>query len=410
MSDLASTQAILQKLVRFDTTSRNSNLELIEWIEDYLKPYGVQLQRIENEEKTKAALLGTLAPSPSEQNSNRARRGGNGHEGERSEGEYPPHQKGIVFSGHTDVVPVDGQNWNTPPFKMTEKAGKLYGRGTCDMKGFIACVLAMVPHWSKLILKRPLHFAFSFDEEIGCRAAARIGEFIKAQSWNPMLVIVGEPTMMQPVAAHKGIYSFLTTVTGKEAHSSQTHIGVNAIAYAAKLIAKLDELAQHCHHHQDAEFCPPYSTLQVGVIQGGTARNIIPKQCQFEWEIRPLPQDEPPVALENFMAFQAELNAQMKAISTECGVETTPVTRVLSLKPEAQESLQHLMLRLSESNAFQSVSYGTEAGILQSHGLPCYICGPGSIQQAHIPNEYVEVEQIEKCLRFMQRIENITSI
>lgn len=381
MTTLASTIEILRALVGFDTTSRDSNLALIEWVESYLASHGIAAQKILNKEGTKASLFATIGQEK------------NGGEG------------GVVFSGHTDVVPVDGQDWHTPPFTLTTLEDKIYGRGTCDMKGFIACVLAMVPHWAQQKLKQPIHLALSYDEEIGCRQAAAIATHINAQGWKPRLVIVGEPTMMQPVAAHKGIYSFLTTVTGKEAHSSQTQIGVSSITYATKLITKLTTLEAECKQQQDKQFLPPYTTIQVGVIHGGTARNIIPHQCSFEWEIRPLPQDDPPAALACYQEFEKDLNKEMQSHDAACGVHTEPVTRVLSLKLEEDESLRHLILHLSESNALQAVSYGTEGGIMQSHGLPCFICGPGSIQQAHIPNEYVEVAQLERCLRFLQRID-----
>lgn len=381
MTTLASTIDILKALVGFDTTSRDSNLALIEWVENYLTNHGIASQKVLNAEGTKASLFATIGQE---------KKGGEGS---------------VVFSGHTDVVPVDGQDWHTPPFSLTAQGNKLYGRGSSDMKGFIACVLAMVPEWSQQKLKHPAHIALSYDEEIGCRQAAAVAKHINSQGWKPRLVVIGEPTMMQPVQAHKGIYSFLTTVTGKEAHSSQTQIGVNAITYAARLIAKLTQLEQECQQQQDAQFLPPYSTIQVGVIRGGTARNIIPLQCQFEWEIRPLPQDDPPAALAAYQAFEKTLHAEMQSRDASCGIRTEAVTRVLSLKPEGDESLHRLMLRLSESNAMQSVSYGTEGGIIQSHNLPCFICGPGSIQQAHIPNEYIETEQLERCLRFLQRLQ-----
>jgi acetylornithine deacetylase len=395
MNIIASTVNILRHLVGFDTTSRDSNLPLIEWVEAYLRGHGVAFERISNPENTKAALMATIT-------ANGARRRG---EAVGFGAVAPTEKDGIVLSGHTDVVPVDGQNWHTPPFELTEKDGRLYGRGTADMKGFIACCLAMVPQWVARPLPFPLHLALSFDEEIGCRAAGRIGEFIAAQGWKPRLVIVGEPTLMQPVTAHKGIYSFVTTVSGKEAHSSQTQSGVNAIEYAALLIGKIQALAAQAKTTQDARFTPPYSTLQVGVIQGGTARNIVPQQCRFEWEIRPIPQDDPPAALDDFFAFEKQLHAEMQQQDASCGIETRPASRVTSLKPEADETLQQLMLHLSESNSLHAVAYGTEAGILQSHGLPCFICGPGDIAQAHIPNEYVEISQLERCLRLLGRLQ-----
>jgi acetylornithine deacetylase len=380
MTTPSSAIEILTELVRFDTTSRNSNLPLIIWIEDYLSAFPVQSERITNAENTKAALMVTIPAVEA--------------------------TGGIVFSGHTDVVPVDGQHWHTPPFELTEKEGKLYGRGTADMKSFIACVLAMLPHWATLRLQKPIHFAFSFDEEIGCKCAAPIGEYIVAQGWQPKLVVVGEPTEMRPVVAHKGIYSFVTTVMGKEAHSSQTQTGVNAIHYAMKLISQLSALAEEAKSgKQDGHFTPPYTTLHVGVIQGGTARNIIPQQCCFEWEIRPLPHDNPPAVLEKYRDFEQQVHAEMQEVDAACGIETKPASRVLGLKPESDETLHHLMQHAAESNTLESVSYGTEAGILQSYGLPCFICGPGAIAQAHIPNEYIEKSQIERCLQFLHRVE-----
>jgi acetylornithine deacetylase len=365
---------ILKQLVAFDTTSHLPNLPLIEHIEAYLAAYGIKGQRIGNQ-PGKGGLLVRIGPDK---------------------------KGGIALSGHSDVVPVAGQAWTNDPFRMHQEGDKLFGRGTTDMKGFIACCLAMVPDWLKMGLKEPLLLLISYNEEIGCLAAGEVAQQMQKLGWQPRFAVIGEPTSMMPVHAHKGIVSFSTTITGREAHSSQTQLGVNTIHIAAKLIGFLERLAEGLKQQIQDDFIPPYSTLQVGMIEGGTARNIVPRETRFLWEIRPLPGNHAHDILDPFFAYCRELESDMQKTFAGASIISQQMSNVLPLKPETDSALVQQMLRLSESNRFGSVAYGTEAGIIQSHGFPCFVCGPGDIAQAHIADEYIEINQLERCLRFLE--------
>jgi acetylornithine deacetylase len=373
------TEEMLAKLISFDTTSRDGNIPLIAWVEDYLDQWGVPHFRVDYEAGLKTNLFATIGPDIA---------------------------GGIVLSGHTDVVPVDGQAWTSNPFEMVERDGKLYGRGTCDMKGFIAVALALVPQLVKAKLKLPIHFAWSCDEEVGCKGVRPLVAHMRDHMKKPKAVIVGEPTSMQVVNAHKSAVTFSTDVTGHEAHSSLTDRGVNAIMVAGELISEIGRMREDLIARGDpsSRFNPPYSTIHVGVIAGGTAKNIIPRNCSFQWETRLLPKADPeemPIRLD---AFAAKLEPAMKAVAPEAGIVSTRTNYVPGLAPEVDSPAEHLALHLAEANGTHAVSYCTEAGLFQEIGIPAIICGPGSIEQAHKPDEWIEVSELRKCEVFMGRL------
>ncbi len=370
---------MIDRLIAFDTTSRESNLELIHFVRDYLADYGVEATLIHDKHGTKANLFATIGPMI---------------------------DGGVVLSGHTDVVPVDGQDWATDPFQVHEKDGRLYGRGTSDMTGFCAIALSLVPDMVAKGLSLPIHFALSYDEEIGCLGAPDLSRHIQGLPVKPQALIVGEPTEMKVVNAHKGCCAIRTTITGREGHSSETHKGVNSIFAAAKLIGYLDELAEGLKtSNLNERFDPPYTTVQVGTITGGTAGNIIPKETTFWWEYRALPEVDGAAIVAGFEAFAAEqVLPRMRAVHPEADIRVDVRGEVIPLLPEDGSPAETLVLALMGSNQTYAVSYGTEAGIFQKGGVASVICGPGSISVAHRPDEYIEISQIEECTAFMHRL------
>ena len=371
---------MIEKLVGFPTVSRDSNLDLVEFVRAYLAEYGIESHVVPNPEGTKANLYATVGPAV---------------------------EGGVVLSGHTDVVPVDGQPWDTDPFTVVERDGRLYGRGTCDMKSFSACGLALVPEMLAAGLKRPIHFALSYDEEVGCQGApSMIAELVERLPV-PRAVIVGEPSDMRLVNAHKGINGFETVVTGHEAHSSQTHRGVSAVMNAARLIHFIDEMARECASQPRPEsgFVPAYTTIHVGMVKGGTAANIISRECRFVWDLRNLPDDDPQPYLERFEAYcRDEVLPEMRRIAPEANIVTRNPYRTPSLKAEPGSAADALVRALTGDNDTGVVSYGTEAGQFQEAGFSTIICGPGSIDQAHQPNEFIECSQVELCMKTLRRL------
>ncbi len=370
---------LLRRLVAFDTTSRNSNLALIDFVAGYLKGHGVESTRVHDDDGGKANLFATLGP---------ARAGG------------------VVLSGHTDVVPVDGQPWDTDPFTLVERDGRLYGRGAADMKAFIAVALALVPEFLEGGLAAPVHLAFSYDEEVGCLGAGRLIAAMDEAGLAPEIAIVGEPTGMRVVNAHKGIHAFTTTVTGHEAHSASTHIGVNAVMIAAELISFLGGLAEEMKRRADPDngFVPPYTTVHVGVIEGGTALNIVPRRCRFHWEYRPVPGADPDEIIDRFEAFAATLEPGMRAVAAAAGIRTERGALVVGLDTEDGSAAERLAMALTGDNRAAKVSFGAEGGLFQKAGLSVVVCGPGHIAQAHKPNEFIDIEQIDSCVAFMRRL------
>lgn len=377
MTTVANVKEILAKLISFDTTSHLSNLECMEYIQHYLEKYEVPSTLDYNEDRTKANLLATIGDST---------------------------QKGIVLSGHTDVVPVTGQHWTTDPFTLVEKDGKWFGRGTADMKSFIAICLAFVPEWAENPPATPIHLAFSYDEEVGCLGAPSLLTHMKALGVEPELALIGEPTGMQVVDAHKSIYSLETIVYGHEAHSSDVEHGVNSIMIASQLITHLTSIQQRLEQEQDDRFKPPFSTIQIGTIEGGTARNIIPRECRFFWEIRSLPHIHPKTILAEFETYAESLLPAMKSVSENVGIETILHAHVPSLDKPSDPQFQSSVMKAAKQNQALAVSFGTEAGMFNEADMETYICGPGHIKQAHKPDEFIEVTQIEECVAFIRQM------
>jgi acetylornithine deacetylase len=372
-------QAMLAELVRFDTTSRDGNIPLIKFVEDYLDSWDIPHFRVDYEAGKKTNLFATIGPDMA---------------------------GGIVLSGHTDVVPVDGQKWASNPFELSERDGRLYGRGTCDMKGFIAVALSLVPQFKSANLKTPIHLALSCDEEVGCKGVRPLVAHIRDHMKKPRAVIVGEPTSMQVVNAHKAALTFSTEVTGHEAHSSLTDQGVNAIMVAGELLGEISRIREDLTARGDPShrFNPPYSTIHVGVIEGGTAKNIVPRRCSFQWETRLLPLDDPAEVPARFEKFAASLEPAMKKIASDVGINNQQTNVVPGLAPEDNSPAEHLALHLAGANGTHAVSYCTEAGLFQQIGIPAIICGPGSIEQAHKPDEYIDISEMQKCEVFMKRL------
>ena len=370
---------ILAALVAFDTTSRDSNIPLIAWVERFLDAHGVPHFRVDYEDGKKTNLFATIGPDV---------------------------EGGVVLSGHTDVVPVDGQAWSTNPFALAERDGLLYGRGTADMKGFIAVCLAMVPAFRTMHLRVPIHFAFSCDEEVGCRGVVPLVEHMRDHLKRPSAVIVGEPTSMQVVNAHKSAVRYGTEVHGHESHSALTDRGVNAVMVAAELISELNRVREDLIAEGDptGRFDPPYSTVHVGVISGGTANNIVPRSCSFSWETRLLPTADKQQVPKRIAALARKLEPAMQAVAPGTGISTEKMTDVPGLAPEQDSAAENLALHCAHANSTHTVSYCTEAGHFQSIGIPAVVCGPGSIEQAHKPDEFIAVEQLRKCEAFMQRL------
>ncbi|GAB4261789.1 MAG: acetylornithine deacetylase [Pararhodobacter sp.] len=373
-------RAILDRLVGFPTVSRDTNLPLIDWVQDYLASHGIDSHRVMSPCGQKAHLYAHLGPDA---------------------------PGGVILSGHTDVVPVDGQDWSTDPWVVTERDGKLYGRGTCDMKGFDALALHAFVAASKRPLKRPLQLAFSYDEEVGCMAVVDLVEaMIAADMPRAESVLVGEPSMMKVVTGHKGGVGFRVHVRGYEVHSSLQPYGVSAIHEAARLIQwandRNDELAAATPSALAAPFDPPFSTLHVGTIQGGTANNITAKDCHFWLGVRAVPGESG--WAERMLAAAAEIDARMKAVRPEAGIEMTKVMEVPPLTPEVNGPAEALARRLTGDNGQHVVSYGTEGGQFQVRGYSAVICGPGNIEQAHQPDEFLSIAQFEAGEAFLARL------
>ncbi len=372
---------LIEKLISFDTTSRNSNLELIAFVADYLKGLGVEVMLVHNEDQTKANLYATLGPRDA---------------------------PGVMLSGHTDVVPVDGQAWDSDPWQVVQKDGKLFGRGSCDMKGFIAICLTYAPLFLARGLHTPIHLAFSYDEEIGCIGVHRLIEKMQHMPIKPAMCIVGEPTSMNVSLGHKGKRSYTITVRGFETHSSLAPQGVNAIEYAARLIVHMKDMASRFAEQGpfDDAYDVTHTTVHTGVISGGTALNIVPRECTIACEFRNLADHDPDTIFAEIEAYARDvLEPEMRAIQPECGIDIVEVTDAPGLNTGADEDVVTFVKALAGRNDHIKVAYATEAGLFSERvGIPTVICGPGSIEQAHKPNEYVSLEQIAQCEQFMDRL------
>ena len=377
------TRSWLEKLVAFDTTSRNSNLALIETVRDDLARQGLKVELIHSPEGDKANLFATL---PADDGST---------------------QGGIVLSGHTDVVPVDGQNWDTNPFALTEKDGKLFGRGSADMKGYIAASLALVPEFIAMPRKKPLHIALSYDEEVGCAGAPFMLDELKLRGAKFDGCVVGEPTSMQVVVAHKGINVYRCRVHGKAAHSSLTPKGSNAIEYAARLICRIRDIADHFKEHgpYDEFFDVPFTTMTTNQIQGGIAVNTIPELCEFVYEFRNLPgMSSDGIQAQVDAYVKNELLPRMQREFADARIDVVKGASAPAFEATEDAAITQLVRALTADQDKRKVGYATEAGLFQNIGIPTVVCGPGSIEQAHKPNEYVDIAQLQACERFLRKI------
>ncbi len=375
-----SSKEMLKRLVGFDTTSVRSNLDLIHWVQNYLKEYGIESSLIHDATKNKANLHAIIGPQ---------------------------NVPGVVLSGHTDVVPVEGQAWDSDPFTLRDHDGLLYGRGTCDMKGFIAVALAKVPEMIRQPLATPIHFALSYDEEIGCLGAHDIARHLEKLPVKPKLCVVGEPTGMKAITGHKGICDFDCVVHGKEAHSSLAPYAVNAVESAAELVAYIKSVARRMANEgpYNKQFDPPFTTVHTGTMKGGTVVNIVPNRCEFSFEIRNIPEVNPETLIEEIRQYAFKtLEPRMKDIDPKTGFEIKASARVPAFDIINTDPAVTFVLSLSGANSTEKVSFATEAGIFHSAGIPTVVCGPGSISQAHKPNEYVAIDQLTKCENFMDRL------
>ncbi|MHC3823206.1 acetylornithine deacetylase [Pseudomonas sp. G3-19] len=375
-----SSVALLKTLVGFDTTSRESNLQLIEFVRDYLAGFDVPCELIYNAERSKANLFATIGPAE---------------------------QPGIVLSGHTDVVPVDGQPWTVAPFELSEHDGKLFGRGTADMKGYIACVLALVPALVAAELRMPVHIALSYDEEVGCLGVRSLLAELEQRPVKPLLCIIGEPTELKPVLGHKGKLAMRCDVHGHPCHSAYAPLGVNAIEYAAELIGELGRIGQQLKapEHHDARFDPPYSTVQTGVISGGKALNIVPADCRFDFEIRALPSQEPTQVAQQLQAYaEQQVLPRMRAVSEHSAIRFSELSAYPGLATDSQSQAAELIAAFCGSREFGTVAFGTEGGLFDAAGIPTVVCGPGSMDQGHKPDEFVSRAQLDACDAMLQRM------
>ena len=384
-TDLARPIDMIGRLVAFPTVSRDSNLDLIDFVRETLRPHGADVRITFDDERRKANLFATLGP--------------------RGPG-------GLVLSGHSDVVPVEGQAWDTDPFALVQKEGRLYGRGTSDMKSFIAVALALLPDFVPK-LKRPLHLAFSYDEEVGCIGVGRLIEDLARAAVQPSGCVVGEPTLMTPVIAHKGKRSYRCSVRGLAAHSAYAPRAVNAVEAAAEAIAYLKGMARRLQGTgpYDQGFDVAHTTVHTGVIAGGRALNIVPSDCTFDFEFRFLPTDDPDALLDELKRYvNARIVPEMHAIDKATGFEIVQMSEIPALDTSSETQIVALVHDLTGTRDVGKVSYGTEASQFQRAGIPSVVCGPGSIEQAHKPNEYIEVGQVEACDKFLRRfMERLTA-
>src|SRR4051812_17888498 len=368
----------VKDLIAFDTTSRDSNLALIDYAQALLEKAGARCRRTFDGGGQKANLFASFGPE------------GDG---------------GYVLSGHTDVVPVDGQDWSSDPFKAEVRGSRLYGRGACDMKGFVGIALALAPEIGKARLTRPLHFALSYDEEVGCAGVSGLLEDLKAQKLKPALAIIGEPTLMKIVGAHKGGAKLVTRCCGREAHSSGPEKGANAVMMAGEFVALLDSVWDELRADPDPRFDPPHSTVQATVIHGGTAVNILAKEAEVTWEYRCLPDRDPHMIIARVKErAAAEILPKYQRRAPEAALETELQAQYPGLTMDEDSPAILLARELTGANQVEAVAYGTEAGHFQNYGIPAVICGPGSIEQAPRPDEYCELSELEACDAFLRKV------
>jgi acetylornithine deacetylase len=381
MALIDDTKAILAELIAYPTVSADGNLALIAYAGEMLTECGASITILRDETGQKANLFATLGPE------------GDG---------------GIVLSGHTDVVPVEPEEWTSDPFELRQGDGLLYGRGTCDMKGFIAAALAMAPRYAAMDLKRPLHFAFTYDEEVGCLGARQLAEELERMNIRPSAAIIGEPTEMRIIEGHKGCYEYTTSFSGFEGHASAPDAGVNAVEYAVRYISRLMELGEDLKGRapQNSRFNPPWTTVQIGRIEGGSARNVIAGHCHVEWEMRPVKKSDASYVKSSIGTYCEEvLLPAMRRVAPDAAIMTEVIGEVAGLEPVPDNEARHIVAELTGANSADVVSFGTEAGLFQALGMSVVVCGPGSIEQAHKPDEFVSEAQLHACLEMLLGLE-----
>ena len=379
------TLKILSELIKFQTVSGTSNIKLIEYCEKKLNAFGATSFKTFDKAKQRVNLFSTIT------------------------GKQKLNGGGIILSGHTDVVPASTKDWSSDPFVATEKSNKIYGRGSCDMKGFIACALALAPYFTSQNLKKPIHFSFTYDEETACQGAPIMLKELKKRNINCSICIVGEPTSMKAIQAHKGCYEYSTHFTGLAGHGSAPDKGVNAIEFSTRFINKLMELREELKKREpkNSVFTPPYSTLQIGRIKGGLARNVIADQCSVDWELRPvIPEDGEFVNKKIESYVNNVLLPEMKKVYPKSNIKKEIIGEIIGFTKEEKSEAVNLICNLTGDNSRDVVSFGTEAGLFQELGISTVVCGPGSIEQAHKIDEFVSFEQLKKCLDLLIKINN----
>ena len=380
LEQITKTKELLQKLISYPTISAESNLDLIHFIANYLEDLGAEVYINKNEDGKKANLFATLG------------------------GKSP---NSILLSGHTDVVPVSEQKWNTDPFKLVQKDDKLYGRGACDMKGFIAVLLCKAQEYAKLDLKTPISFAFTYDEEVGCFGAQNLAKWLDINNMKPKITIIGEPTMMKVIEGHKGCCEYTTHFTGKAGHGSMPELGVNAVEFALLFGTKLMNLTNDLKSRKPSgsKFEPPWTTVNIGQIEGGIAHNVIPETCSLSWEFRPVQSSDYDYVKRTMETYVSnDLFPQMQKTYKEAEIYTEVLGEVTGLEPTEINEARDIVLELTGQDHANLVSFGTEAGIYNTLGSSVVVCGPGSIEQAHKPNEFVSLQQLNACLSFLDRL------
>ncbi len=377
---LETTKQILSDLIAFPTVSVDSNLDMISYLAARLKDCGAKVEIFHDESGKKANLFATLGPEV---------------------------DGGIVLSGHSDVVPVTDQDWTSDPFVMEERDGRLYGRGTCDMKGFIAATVAMAPHFAQRITDTPVHFAFTYDEETGCIGAGHLVEALKERNINPRLAIIGEPTSMRVIEGHKGCHEYSTRFQGLEGHGSAPDLGVNAVEYAARYVSRLLDLKAKLTTMapETSRFEPPWTTINVGAIHGGSVHNVIAPKAQVDWEMRPVQASDATFVKEALKAYcEDELLPAMRKVYPDAQIDTEVIGEVAGLIPEDDNEARKLLMELTGANGADLVPFGTEAGLFQSMGMDVVVCGPGSIEQAHKADEFIALDQLSDCLKLLEKL------
>ncbi|WP_299028592.1 acetylornithine deacetylase [uncultured Sulfitobacter sp.] len=374
------TKRILSDLVAFPTVSADSNRDMIAYLANRLEDCGAQVDILADDTGAKANLFATFGPL---------------------------RDGGIVLSGHSDVVPVADQDWTTDPFKMVEREGRLFGRGTCDMKGFIAATIAMAPQYADVVRDRPLHLAFTYDEETGCIGASHLAQALVARSLKPALAIIGEPTSMQIVEGHKGCFEYTTRFEGLAGHGSAPDLGVNAVEFAVRYVSRLLALRDDLKTRAppNSRFDPPWSTVNLGALNGGQVHNVIPSKARVDWEMRPVQASDAAYVKDTLQTYcESVLLPAMRAVYPDAAIETEVIAEVAGLVPADENEARRIVSELTGANDAQLVSFGTEAGIFQSLGMDVVVCGPGSIEQAHKADEFLSVDQLEGCLTMLSRL------